>query len=80
MTNVEARVVIALFLRREAKYNEAIQVVRGLKSSYPHGYLFCLEEANLRKDAARAWRLWRPTRRLSPIAPGPAILLRRSWS
>jgi len=51
MTNVEARVVIALFLRREAKYREAIQVVRGLKSSYPHGYLFSLEEANLRKDA-----------------------------
>jgi tetratricopeptide (TPR) repeat protein len=51
MTSVEARTVIALFLRREAKYNEAIQVVRGLKSSYPHGYLFCLEEANLRKDA-----------------------------
>jgi hypothetical protein len=51
MTDVEARVVIALFLRREAKYREAIQVVRGLKNSYPHGYLFCLEEANLRKDA-----------------------------
>jgi hypothetical protein len=51
MTNVEARVVIALFLRREAKYREAIQVVRGLKNAYPHGYLFRLEEANLRKDA-----------------------------
>jgi hypothetical protein len=51
MTSVEARVVISLFLRREAKYKEAIQVVRGLKSSYPHGYLFSLEEANLRKDA-----------------------------
>ncbi len=51
ITSIEARTVIALFLRREAKYKEAIQVVRGLKSLYPHDFLFCLEEANLRKDA-----------------------------
>jgi len=50
-TSVEARTAIALFLRREAKYKEAIEVVRGLKKQYPHGFLFCLEEANLRKDA-----------------------------
>jgi tetratricopeptide (TPR) repeat protein len=50
-TRIEARTVIALFLRREARYKEAIQVVRGLKNLYPHDYLFCLEEANLRKDA-----------------------------
>lgn len=51
ITNVEARVAIALFLRREARYKEAIQVVRGMKSQYPHNFLLCLEEANLRKDA-----------------------------
>jgi Tfp pilus assembly protein PilF len=51
ITSAEARTVIALFLRREGKYKEAIDVVRGLKSQYPHNYLFCLEEANLRKDA-----------------------------
>ena len=50
ITNIEARTVIALFLRREAKYKEAIQVVRSLKDEYPRDYLFCLEEANLRKD------------------------------
>lgn len=50
-TSIEARTVIALFLRREARYREAIEVVRGLKSQYPHDFLFCLEEANLRKDA-----------------------------
>lgn len=49
-TSVEARTVIALFLRREGKYKEAIQVVRSLKSQYPHDFLFSLEEANLRKD------------------------------
>jgi hypothetical protein len=51
MTNVESRTVIALFLRREGKYLQAIEVVRKLKNQYPHGFLFCLEEANLRKDA-----------------------------
>jgi tetratricopeptide (TPR) repeat protein len=51
ITNVEARTTIALFLRREGRYKEAIQVVRKLKSEYPRDYLFNLEEANLRKDA-----------------------------
>jgi hypothetical protein len=51
VTSVEARTTIALFLRREARYREAVEVVRGLKSEYPRDYLFSLEEANLRKDA-----------------------------
>lgn len=50
ITRMEARTAIALFLRREARYKEAIKVVLELKSQYPHDYLFCLEEANLRKD------------------------------
>ena len=50
-TSVEARTVIGLFLRREARYKDAVEVVRSLKNQYPHDYLFCLEEANLRKDA-----------------------------
>jgi len=51
ITSVEARTVAALFLRREGRYKEAIQVVRTLKNQYPRDYLFHLEEANLRKDA-----------------------------
>ncbi|MGA3160552.1 MAG: hypothetical protein ABSC77_04990 [Terracidiphilus sp.] len=51
ITSIEARTAIALFLRREAKYPEAIEVVRSLKSLYPRDFLFCLEEANLRRDA-----------------------------
>jgi TolA-binding protein len=51
VTRVEARTAIALFLRREAKYQQAIQVVLILKNQYPRDFLFCLEEANLRKDA-----------------------------
>jgi tetratricopeptide (TPR) repeat protein len=49
--SVEARTVIALFLRREGKYREAIGVVKTLEAQYPRDYLFALEEANLRKDA-----------------------------
>lgn len=51
ITSVEARTTIALFLRREARYKEAIGVVLGMKKEYPRDYLFWLEEANLRKDA-----------------------------
>jgi tetratricopeptide (TPR) repeat protein len=51
ITSVEARTAMALFLRRDGKYEQAIQVVRGLESEYPRNFLFRLEEANLRKDA-----------------------------
>lgn len=50
IANVEARTVMALFLRREGRYKEAVKVVQELKQQYPHDFLFCLEEANLRKD------------------------------
>lgn len=50
VTSVEARTVIALFLRREGKYKRAIEVVESLRRQYPRDYLFALEEANLRKD------------------------------
>jgi tetratricopeptide (TPR) repeat protein len=56
ITSVDARTVTALFLRREGKYKEAIEVVRSLKNDYPRDYLFCLEEANLRKDAGEGMR------------------------
>jgi tetratricopeptide (TPR) repeat protein len=51
ITSMEARTATALFLRRESRYKEAIVVVQGLEKQYPHDFLFCLEEANLRKDA-----------------------------
>jgi hypothetical protein len=50
-TSVEARTTSTLFLRRESRYKEAIDVIRKLKAEYPRNYLFSLEEANLRKDA-----------------------------
>ena len=51
ITSVEARTSMALFLRRDGKYQEAMQIVGTLKSQYPHDFLFCLEEANLRREA-----------------------------
>lgn len=51
LTQVESKTVIALFLRREGKYPQAISVVRQLKQEYPRNFLFCIEEANLLKDA-----------------------------
>ena len=50
ITSVEARTAIMLFLRREAKYGEAIAMAQQLSKEYPHNYLFSLEIANLEKD------------------------------
>ncbi|MGA2570424.1 MAG: tetratricopeptide repeat protein [Terracidiphilus sp.] len=50
ITRLEARTCIALFLRRESRYKEAVEIIRGMKNEYPHDFLFRLEEANLRRD------------------------------
>ena len=55
-TKVDANTVVALFLRREGKYKDAIDVVRSLKQRFPRDFLFCLEEANLRKDAGEGMK------------------------
>ena len=51
ITSVESRTAMMLFLRREAKYGQAFDIAHGLAMQYPHDFLFCLEEANLLKDA-----------------------------
>jgi tetratricopeptide (TPR) repeat protein len=51
ITSVEARTCMMLFLRREAKYQEAEQIAEGLVAEYPRDFLFRLEVANLQKDA-----------------------------
>ena len=50
VTPVEARTALALFLRHDGRYPEAITVERGLVAEYPRNYLFHLELANLTKD------------------------------
>jgi tetratricopeptide (TPR) repeat protein len=51
IASVEARTALGLFLRREARYDEAIAVTRSLTEEYPRDFLFRLELANLTKDA-----------------------------
>jgi tetratricopeptide (TPR) repeat protein len=53
ISSVEARTALGLFLRREARYDEAIAVTRSLTEQYPRDFLFRLELANLTKDAGQ---------------------------
>ncbi|MFZ0771505.1 MAG: tetratricopeptide repeat protein [Candidatus Sulfotelmatobacter sp.] len=45
--SVDAKVVLALFLRREHRYDEARALMHDLSTRYPRNYLFPIEEANL---------------------------------
>lgn len=51
ITSVESRTAMALFLRRDAKYQQAIAINQTLVTQYPRNFLFALERANLSKDA-----------------------------
>ncbi len=51
ITRVESKTVLSLFLRHDARYQEALVWARQLTAEYPHDYLFRLEEANLTKDS-----------------------------
>lgn len=53
VTRVESRTALALFLRHDGRYPEAIVVERGLVEEYPRDYLFNLELANLTKDEGK---------------------------
>jgi tetratricopeptide (TPR) repeat protein len=46
-SSVDAKIVLALFLRREHRYQESLQIIRGLAVAYPRNLLFALEEGNL---------------------------------
>src|SRR3954469_1505122 len=52
-TSVDAKVILALFLRREQRYGEALQVVRDLTAAPPSNFLFALEVANILKDSGK---------------------------
>jgi len=49
----DARVALGLFLRREERFKEAVEVVHTLVEQHPRNFLFALEEANLMKDAGQ---------------------------
>jgi hypothetical protein len=50
ITPVESRTTLTIFLRHDARYQEALAMQHGLSDDYPHNYLFRLEEGNLTKD------------------------------
>lgn len=52
-SSVDARVALALFLRREQRYPEALKVVESLVQEHPRNFLFALERANLIKDGGK---------------------------
>ncbi len=47
LANIDAKVALALFLRREQKYPEALEVVKSMTDAYPKNFLGALEYANL---------------------------------
>jgi hypothetical protein len=46
-TSVDAKIVLVVFLRRERRFDEALQILRSLQPQYPHNVLFAMEEGNL---------------------------------
>jgi tetratricopeptide (TPR) repeat protein len=46
-TSTDAKVLLMLFLRREKKYDEALQIDRAMQAQFPQSSLLALEEGNL---------------------------------
>jgi tetratricopeptide (TPR) repeat protein len=49
--STDAKIVLALFLRREQKYEEALHVVDGMQKEYPRNFLMAAEYAHLMNAA-----------------------------
>jgi len=45
--SIDAKIVLVVFLRRERRFDESLQVLRSLAPQYPHNVLFAIEEGNL---------------------------------
>jgi tetratricopeptide (TPR) repeat protein len=52
-SSTDARVALALFLRREGQFDQALDVVHTLTRDHPKNFLFALEQGGLLKEAAR---------------------------
>lgn len=68
-TSIDAKIVLVVFLRREKRYDEALQILGSLEPRYPHNVLFALEDGNLLRakgqyrDAEGAYRrIWQDGR------------------
>ena len=61
-TSIDAKIVLVVFLRREGRLDESLEILRGLIPQYPHNLLFGLEEGNLlraKKQARDAQAVYR---------------------
>jgi tetratricopeptide (TPR) repeat protein len=52
-TSVDAGIVLMVFLRREHRYGEALQIARTIGPRFPRNYLLPLEEANLLRASGK---------------------------
>lgn len=73
ITSVEARTAMMLFLRREGRYGEAVNLARAMAAEYPYDYLFRLEEANLEKDGGEGMRAVDSYEQLIAMAKQPGF-------
>jgi tetratricopeptide (TPR) repeat protein len=69
-TSIDAKVILMVFLRREGRLDESLQILRSLMPEYPHNVLFAIEEGNLlrakkqnREAEAVYHRVWEDGRR-----------------
>jgi hypothetical protein len=68
-TSVDAKILLVVFLRRERRFDDALQIIRSLGPQYPHNVLFPMEDGNLlrakgqNRDAEAAYRrVWQDGR------------------
>jgi tetratricopeptide (TPR) repeat protein len=52
-TSIDAQILLAVFLRRERRYDEALPIVRELVPRFPQDVLLALEEGHLLRAAGR---------------------------
>ena len=53
-TSIDAQILLAVFLRREHRYDEALPIVRALVPRFPQDILLALEEGHLLRAAGRS--------------------------
>ena len=53
-TSVDAKILLAVFLRRERRFDESLQIIRSLEPQYPHNVLFEMEEGNLLREKGQS--------------------------
>jgi hypothetical protein len=53
-TSVDAGIVLMVFLRRERRYSEALQIAEAISPRFPRNFLLPLEEANLLRASGKS--------------------------